>query len=41
MNKARLMSLLVSLSLLAFYLQGFAHVLGSSFGHPQTWYDGH
>jgi hypothetical protein len=40
MNKARLISLMVSLSLLAFYLQGFAcglHFLG----HPGSWFDGH
>ena len=41
MNKARLISLMVTLSLLALYLQGFAHGLGSFFGHPGTWYDGH
>jgi hypothetical protein len=41
MNKARLMSLTVSLSLLAVYLQGFAHGLGCVLGHPGTWYDGH
>jgi hypothetical protein len=40
MNKARLISLMVSLSLLAFYFEGFArglHFLGGS----GSWFDGH
>jgi hypothetical protein len=41
MNTARLISLLVSLSLLAFYLQGAAHGLHCLLGVPDTWYDGH
>lgn len=41
MNKARLISLMASLSLLAFYLQGFARGLGLLLGHPGTWFDGH
>jgi hypothetical protein len=40
MNKARLISLMVTLSLLAFYLQGAAHGL-HFLGVPGTWYDGH
>ena len=40
MNKARLISLTASLSLLAFYLQGAA--LGLHFlGVPGSWFDGH
>jgi hypothetical protein len=40
MNKARLISLMVSLSLLAFYLEGFAR--GIRFlGVPGSWFDGH
>jgi hypothetical protein len=41
MNKARLISLTVSLSLLAFYLEGFARGLGCVLGHPGSWFDGH
>jgi hypothetical protein len=41
MNKARLISLTVSLSLLAFYLEGFARGLGWFLGHPGSWFDGH
>jgi hypothetical protein len=41
MNKARLISLTVSMSLLAFSLQGFAHGLGCALGHPGSWFDGH
>lgn len=40
MNKARLISLMVSVSLLAFYFEGFArglHFLGGS----GSWFDGH
>jgi hypothetical protein len=40
MNKARLISLMVSLSLLAFYFEGFTrglHFLGGS----GSWFDGH
>lgn len=40
MNKTRLISLTVSLSLLAFYLQGFARGLGGLFGHGGSWFDG-
>lgn len=40
MNKARLISLMVSLSLLAFFLQGFAHGL-RFLGVPGSWFDGH
>jgi hypothetical protein len=40
MNKARLISLMVTLSLLAVYLQGFARGLGY-LGHPGSWFDGH
>jgi hypothetical protein len=39
--KARLISLTVTLSLLAFYLEGFARGLGWFFGHPGSWFDGH
>jgi hypothetical protein len=41
MNKARLISLMVTLSLLAFYLQGAAHGLNCFLGHPGSWFDGH
>jgi hypothetical protein len=41
MNKARLISLTVSLSLLAFSLQGAAHGVGCLLGHPGSWFDGH
>jgi hypothetical protein len=41
MNKTRLITLTVSLSLLAFYLQGFARGLGGCFGHPGSFFDGH
>jgi hypothetical protein len=41
MNKTRLITLTVSLSLLAFYLQGFARGLGGLFGHPGSYFDGH
>ena len=41
MNKARLISLTVTLSMLAFYLEGFARGLGCFFGHPGSWFDGH
>jgi hypothetical protein len=41
MNKARLISLMVSLSLLAFYLQGFVRGLGWLLGHPGSNFDGH
>jgi hypothetical protein len=40
MTKARLISLMASLSLLAFYLQGFAHGLRFICG-PGSWFDGH
>ena len=40
MNKARLISLTITLSLLAFYVQGAASGL-SFLGAPCTWYDGH
>jgi hypothetical protein len=40
MNKARLISLMVSLSLLAVYLQGFARGL-RFLGHGGSWFDGH
>lgn len=40
MNKARLISLMVSLSLLAVYLQGFAQGL-RFLGAPGSWFDGH
>jgi hypothetical protein len=40
MNKARLISLMVTLSLLAFYLEGFARGL-RLFGAPGSWFDGH
>jgi hypothetical protein len=39
--KARLISLTVSLSLLAFSLEGVARGLGSVLGHPGSWFDGH
>jgi hypothetical protein len=35
MNKARLITLMASLALLAFYLQGVA------LGLPGSWFDGH
>jgi hypothetical protein len=41
MNKTRLISLTVSLSLLAFSLQGFARGLSCVLGHPGSWFDGH
>jgi hypothetical protein len=41
MNKTRLITLTVSLSLLAFYLQGFARGLGGLLGHPGSFFDGH
>jgi hypothetical protein len=41
MTKARLISLTVTLSLVAFYLQGAAHGLHYVFGVPQSWFDGH
>ena len=41
MNKARLIMLTVSLSLLAFYLQGAAVGLNSVLGGPCSWFDGH
>jgi hypothetical protein len=41
MNKARLFSLTVTLSMLAFSLEGFARGLGCFFGHPGSWFDGH
>lgn len=44
MYKARLISLTVTLSLLAFSLQGFARGLGGLtcfFGGPGSWFDGH
>jgi hypothetical protein len=40
MKKARLISLTVSLSLLAFNLQGFARGL-HFLGFPGSWFDGH
>jgi hypothetical protein len=40
MNKARLISLTVTLSLLAFSLQGCAHGL-HFLGVPGSWFDGH
>jgi hypothetical protein len=40
MNKARLISLMVSLSVLAFSLQGFARGL-HFLGVPGSWFDGH
>jgi hypothetical protein len=40
MNKARLISLMVTLSLLAVYLQGFARGL-RFLGGPGSWFDGH
>jgi hypothetical protein len=39
MNKTRLITLTVSLSLLAFYLEGFARGLGCVLGHPGSWYE--
>jgi hypothetical protein len=41
MNKARLITLMASLSLLAFYLQGFGRGLSHLLGHPGSWFDGH
>jgi hypothetical protein len=41
MNKARLLSLTVSLSLMAYSLQGFGRGFGLLLGHPVTWFDGH
>ena len=41
MNKARLISLTVTLSMLAFYLEGFARGLSCFLGHPTSWFDGH
>jgi hypothetical protein len=41
MNKTRLISLTVSLSLLAFSLQGLGRGLGFVLGHPSSWFDGH
>jgi hypothetical protein len=41
MNKARLISLTVTLSLMAFYLQGAAHGLQCFLGVPGSWFDGH
>jgi hypothetical protein len=40
MNKARLISLMVTLSLTAVYLQGFVRGLGF-LGHSGSWFDGH
>ena len=40
MNKARLISLMVSLSLVAFYLEGFARGL-RFLGIPGSWCAGH
>ncbi len=40
MNKARLISLMVSLSVLVFSLQGFAQGL-RFLGLPGSWFDGH
>jgi hypothetical protein len=40
MNKARLISLMVSLSLVAFYLEGLARGL-RFLGIPGSWFDGH
>ena len=40
MNKARLISLMVSLSLVAFYLEVFARGL-RFLGIRGSWYDGH
>ena len=37
--KTRLITLTVSLSLLAFYLEGFARGLGCLLGHPGSWYE--
>jgi hypothetical protein len=39
--KTRLISLTLSLSLLAFYLQGAALGLHSVLGVPTSWFDGH
>lgn len=41
MNRARLISLTVTLSLLAFYFQGAAQGLHYCFGVPGSWFDGH
>jgi len=46
MTKARLISLTVSLSLLAFYFAGAAQAVGHVGGHlcgwgPGSWFDGH
>ncbi|HKD32069.1 MAG TPA: hypothetical protein VKB73_01230 [Gaiellaceae bacterium] len=46
MTKARLISLMASLSLLAFYFEGAARGLGQVGGHcfgwgPGSWFDGH
>jgi hypothetical protein len=41
MNKARLISLTVTLSLLAFSLQGAARGLNCLLGLPGSWFDGH
>lgn len=41
MNKTRLISLMLSLSLLAFYLQGAALGLNAVLGVPSSWFDGH
>jgi hypothetical protein len=41
MNKARLISLTVTLSMLAFYFEGFARGCGWFFGHGGSWFDGH
>jgi hypothetical protein len=40
MNKARLISLMISLSLLAMYFQGFARGL-HFLGHGGSFFDGH
>ncbi len=40
MYKARLFTLMASLSLLAFSLQGFARGLHCLLGHPGSWFDG-
>ena len=39
--KARLISLTISLSFVAFSLQGFAHGLQALTGAPCSWFDGH
>jgi hypothetical protein len=44
MTKARLISLIASLSLLAFYFEGAARGLSHAcevFGGPGSWFDGH